>query len=727
MKTVTFPIIGMHCASCVTLNEGALKEVKGVADASVNFALKQATVTYDEAVTGVHDLHQAVHNMGYKVPTHQANHDGGDHFEHLTAEIGPAKQKAIGAIILTIPVVFIGMLGLEFGSEFFSIKLSMWLMAVISAVVILYFGRQFHMGLIKEFKRFRPGMDSLVSLGTLSSLGFSSWAMVSHESHIYFETGAIITALILLGKYFEAKSTGQASLAIAKLMELGAKKARIIIDGREVEIDINELKSGDTAIVKPGEKVPSDGFITQGEAAINESMLTGESLPVDKKVGDKVYGATLNTNGLLQVRIERVGEGTILAQIVKLVSDAQTKKAPMQKLADKISGIFVPIVLLVAVITALVWYFITGDTAAAFVPAVAVLVIACPCALGLATPTAIMVGTGVGAARGILVKNGEAFERAKKIDTVVFDKTGTLTEGRPEVRYIWTTPSFTRDEFLQLVGSVERASEHPLAQAVANYVMNQVKLILLPVTDFVAVSGGGVKAKINNLALVIGTLDFLKQTGVEVDILTDQLSSRQALGETAFAIAINQKPAGIIALADTIKPTAKKAIENLNKLGLLTIMLSGDHNLTAKAVAGELGISQVIAQVLPQDKVAKVKNLQAAGHKVAFVGDGINDAPALAQSDLGIAMGNGTDIAMEAGSIVLVQPNPLKAVESIKLSRSTFRTIKQNLFWAFAYNIAAIPLAAFGVLSPMIAAAAMAASSVSVVGNSLRLNRKNGL
>ena len=724
MRTITFPIAGMHCASCVVLNEDSLKQVKGVAEASVNFALKQATVTFDESLASEHDLHKAVHKAGYSVPIHQANsHKDSDHTSYLAAEIKPTKQRAFWALIFTTPIAAIGMLGLEFGPEIGQIMLSMWLIAIISMVVILGFGWQFHVGLFKEFRRLRPGMDSLVSLGTLSALVFSWWAVIANEPHIYFETGAIITALILLGKYFEAKSTGQASEAITKLMELGAKKAHVIRQGVEVELDIAELQIGEIVVVRPGEKIPSDGKIIEGAAAIDESMLTGESMPVDKKAEDQVFGATINTNGLIKVKIERVGANTMLAQIVKLVAEAQTKKAPIQKMADRISGIFVPIVLVIAAITAIAWYLFTGEIASAFIPAVAVLVIACPCALGLATPTAIMVGTGLGAKLGILIKNGESLERAKKIDVVVFDKTGTLTQGRPEVKYLQTIDNFDKNEFLQLVASVENASEHPVAQAVVRYASEEDKQELLPVNDFVAEAGGGVRGRVKNKLVVIGTVGYLGKRGIEIGALNTEIESRQEMGETAFAVSIDNQPAGIISVADIVKPQAKQAVAELNKLGIVSVMLSGDSKRTAEAVARELGINQVVAEVLPQDKVAKVAALQAQGKIIAFIGDGINDAPALAQADLGIAMGSGTDVAMEAGNIVLVQGNPFKAVEAIRLSKKTFRTIQQNLFWAFAYNVAAIPLAALGLLSPMIAAAAMAFSSVSVVSNSLRIRR----
>jgi Cu+-exporting ATPase len=726
MKTTTFPIAGMHCASCVTLNEDSLREVPGVTEASVNFALKQATVTYDESKATEHHLHAAVVRAGYKVPKPEhAGHTAGfgDHRHHMAAEVEPAKRKAVGALVLTVPVAVLGMSGVVFGPELGGVMLSMWIVAALSTVVILVFGWQFHVGLVKEIRRLRPGMDSLVSLGTLAALGFSSWALLEALPHIYFETGAIITALILLGKYFEARSTGQASEAILKLMELGAKQARVLRDGVEVEVPIEQLKVSDEVVVRPGEKVPSDGVITEGSAALDESMLTGESIPVDKQAGDRVYGATLNTNGLLHVRIERVGEGTMLAQIVKLVAEAQTKKAPIQKLADRIAGIFVPIVLALAVVTAVGWYFATGNLAQAVVPAVAVLVIACPCALGLATPTAIMVGTGVGARRGILIKNGEALERAKNIDVVVFDKTGTLTEGRPEVRYVWTLPGVEPTQFLRLAASVEHASEHPLAQAVARYATQDKGLALEVVSDFVAVAGGGVRGKVGQHAVTVGTLALLDKQGVATAEVEGVVAERQGKGETAFGVSVDGVATGVIAVADAVKPESKEAIQQLTLAGISGIMLTGDNRRTAEAVAKTLGLSQVVAEVLPQDKVLKVKELQVQGKRVAFVGDGINDAPALAQADLGIAMGSGTDVAIEAGSIVLVQANPLKAVEALRLSRRTFRTIQQNLFWAFAYNVAAIPLAALGFLNPMVAAAAMAASSVSVVTNSLRIRR----
>ncbi len=725
MKTVNFNITGMHCASCVIKSEKALKKVPGVADASVNLPLKQATVTYDETQASEHDLHQAVKSIGYDVVGHQmpehGNSDQGSHLHHM--EMKTAKTRAAWAIILALPVAAIGMFGLEFGQALYGYPLSLWLAVLLGAVVILYLGRQFHLGMIKETRHLAPGMDTLISMGTLAALGYSLWAMTAGEGELYFEIGAIITALILLGKFFEARSTGQASAAIAKLLELGAKTAHLIENGEEREVDISAVKVGDILLVKPGEKIPTDGQVTKGASSIDESMLTGESLPVDKTVGDDVFGATININGALEMRATKVGANTVLAQIVKLVSDAQTKKAPIQKLADKISGIFVPIVLVIAVLTAVAWYLSTGNIAAAFINAVAVLVIACPCALGLATPTAIMVGTGLGAERGILIKNGESLEKGKKIDVMIFDKTGTLTVGKPTVTNVVPIGQTDEATVLQLGASLEKLSEHPLAQAVVKAAKEK-GLALTEVREFKNVAGKGVQGKIGNSSLIVGSPRLMKELNISLIESEDKIIALESEAKTVIALARDNQVIGLIAIADTIKPDAKEAIAALAKQGIAGAMITGDNRRTGEAIARELDIKEVLAEVLPQDKANEVKKLQAQGKKVAFIGDGINDAPALAQADLGIAMGTGTDIAMEAGNIVLVKGSPLKAVEALALSRLTFKTIKQNLFWAFAYNIAAIPLAAIGLLSPIIAAGAMAFSSVSVVLNSLRIKKR---
>jgi Cu+-exporting ATPase len=549
--------------------------------------------------------------------------------------------------------------------------------------------------------------------------------MFTGSPHLYFETGAVIAALILLGRYFEARSRGQAGEAIEKLMDLGAKTARVIRSGREQDIPIDQVKVGDLLQVRPGEKVPVDGVVANGASSVDESMLTGESMPVTKTAGDEVFGATINLTGAFQITAIKIGQDTVLAQIVRMVSEAQGNKAPIQKLADRVSGIFVPIVLGVAIATAVGWYVITGDAYQSFVPAVAVLLIACPCSLGLATPTAIMVGTGVGARRGILIKNGEALERGYKIDVVVLDKTGTLTEGRPAVTDVTATKAgVTKDDVLRIAASLERMSEHPLGQAIVRAAKEQ-GIALAEVNDFANVAGKGITGRLAVAAVMVGNLRLMRDHGISVERSLSHIDMREARAETAIAVASNGEMVGVIAVADVLKSDAKAAIQQLRVEGIATVMITGDNKRTARSIADEIGIDEVFAEVLPQDKAQHVKNLQARGRRVAFVGDGINDAPALAQADLGIAIGTGTDIAIEAGNIVLVKGSPLKIIEALRLSRLTFKTIKQNLFWAFIYNVAAIPLAAFGLLNPMIAAGAMAISSVSVVGNSLRIRRRS--
>lgn len=724
MKTTTFNITGMHCASCVVKSEKSLKKVPGVAEASVNLPLKLATVTFDENQATEHDLHQAVRSIGYDVAAKADSHNHSDnspsHLHHQ--EMKQAKSRALWAIILALPVAVVGMSGWSFGQALYGFELSMWLVAILSLIIILYVGRQFHLGMLKELRHLSPGMDTLISMGTLAALGYSVWAMTAGESEFYFETGAIITALILLGKFFEARSTGQASAAIAKLLELGAKTAHLIENGQEREVPIEQVKAGDILLVKPGEKIPVDGQVTKGASSIDESMLTGESLPVDKKIGDDVFGATININGAIEMKATKVGADTVLSQIVKLVSDAQTKKAPIQKLADKISGIFVPIVLVIAVVTAVIWYLSTNDISQAFINAVAVLVIACPCALGLATPTAIMVGTGEGARRGILIKNGESLEKGKKIDVMIFDKTGTLTIGKPTVTNVVSIGQTDEARVLQLAASIEKLSEHPLAQAVVKAAKEK-NLSLLEVHEFQNLAGKGVKGIVDKNVITIGSPRLMKELNISIAESEAKILSLESEAKTVVALGRDNQVIGLIAIADTIKPDAKQAIAALGRQGIATIMITGDNQRTAEAIAKELGINQVLSEVLPQDKANEVKKLQSLGKKVAFIGDGINDAPALARADLGIAMGTGTDIAMEAGNIVLVKGSPLKAVEALALSRLTFKTIKQNLFWAFAYNIAAIPLAALGFLNPMIASGAMAFSSTSVVLNSLRIRK----
>jgi Cu+-exporting ATPase len=570
-------------------------------------------------------------------------------------------------------------------------------------------------------------MDTLVSMGTLVAYFYSLWAMANGQMG-YFESAALIVTLILLGKYFEAKSTGQAGEAMKKLMELGAKKARVLVDGQEREIDIAEVKIGDIIIVRPSEKIPLDGEVVDGQSEVNESMLTGESMPVEKKVGAKVFGATLNEDGVLQIRVTQTGEGTMLAQIIKTVEEAQGSKAPIQKLADKISGIFVPVIIAIAGLTFLGWYIGTGNVSIAIVNAVAVLVIACPCALGLATPTAIMVGTGKGAKNGILFKSGESFERAKEISMVVFDKTGTLTKGLPEVTKIIPNQAFgfSEERILKVAASVAKSSEHPLSRAVSKYAKEK-NIELANFIEFKELRGKGVMAvcSTHNSIIMLGNRALLEENKLDTAWAQSILDNdKLGIGTRLFVVHDGKFVIGAIILADEAREEAKGIIAKLQQMKLKVGMISGDNQKTAEAIGKELGIEKVLAEVLPGIKAAEIKKLQAHGEKIVFVGDGINDAPSLVQADLGIAMGGATDIAKEAGQIILLKNDLEKVVGAIKLSKLTFKTIKQNLFWAFFYNIIAIPLAISGMLNPAIAAAAMSFSSVSVVMNSLRIYRK---
>jgi Cu+-exporting ATPase len=720
MTSTTLHISGMHCASCVIRNERSLKKVKGVQSASVSLTTNTATVEFDPSVASIDDLIRAIAANGYRVLTKEAARDRN---KIAARERRTAGIKASLALVFATPTVILAMGGIEFPLEIGGINASALVQAFFSSVVILGFGWKFHVGMAKQALRRTADMDSLISLGTLAALIFSFWAIATDSPDMYFETGAVITALILLGQYFEIKTRGQASAAIERLLQLGAKTARIIKNGQETEIAIERVAINDIVLVKPGEKIPVDGKVIKGGSSVDESMLTGESMPVSKKIGDDVFGATLNQSGAMQIRATKIGEDSVLAQIVKMVADAQSQKAPIQKLADRISGVFVPIVLVIAIGTAVIWYLITGDIQQSIIPAVAVLVIACPCALGLATPTAIMVGTGLGARRGVLIKNGEALERAKNIDVVMFDKTGTLTEGQPRVTdVVPCTDGIAAQEILLAGASLEQLSEHPLGKSIVKDAMAK-KVALVEPQDFQNHEGMGISGKIKGQSVLVGSARLMREHAIDMSRWATTLERLEREAKTVILVARDNAAIGAIALADTPKQGAQSAIQRLHDLGITTAMITGDNKATAQAVAAVVGIKDVYAEVLPQDKANTVKRLQRDGKKVAFVGDGINDAPALAQADLGIAMGTGTDIAIESGNIVLVKGHPEKVVDAILLARKTFRTIKQNMFWAFFYNAAALPLAALGLLNPMIAAGAMAFSSVSVVGNSLRIKR----
>jgi len=694
MTQTTFKISGMHCASCAVNIESELGKISGVKKANVNYALASASVEHEASVMD-HQLHETVKGLGYQVQ--MPGMEGDAHAHHGSDGAG---RRAFISMGLAVPAVIMAMLGFW-----------LWGQAILATIVVLGPGMEFHKTTAKQLKRGKANMDTLITIGTGSAL-LVSWWQIFVGGHIYFETAALITGFILLGRYFEARAKGRASEAISRLMELGAKMAHLIAeDGTTRDVPVESLKVGDQVLVKPGEKVPLDGLIVKGSSNLDESMLTGESMAVSKKEGDDVFGATVNQDGALTVKVKALSGNTVLAQIVKMVEQAQQEKAPIQKLVDKISGIFVPIVIVIAGVTFVAWYAITGDISASFIPAIAVLVIACPCALGLATPTAILVGTGRGAKEGILIKSGEALERNRHIDVVLFDKTGTLTEGRPSV-----TNTDLSSEQMSFVASLEASSEHPLAMAVVRYAKDQ-GVVLKPVDQVKSITGKGIEGMVDGKKVVIGSPSFVSAKNVP------QVELWQSEGKTVVVAMVEGVVIGTLAIADAPKESAKEAVAELKRMGLEVVMVTGDNRRTAEAIAHQLGIDQVESEVMPGTKLDVVKALQEKGKKVAFVGDGINDAPALTQADLGIAMGTGTDIAIEAGQIVLVGGGPEKVVSGLKLASATYRGIRQNLFWAFFYNVAAIPLAAFGLLNPMIASGAMAFSSISVVLNSLRIRR----
>ncbi len=727
METTKFRIPDMHCSSCAVRNEKSLNKLIGVKSASVNFALRTASVDYDPGEVNEHEMHKTVSDNGY----HPEAMNHGDHNSHNMSEhdhggmasakeVKEARNKAIWALLLALPTLVLAMSKIDLPWIFGGFNLSVWIQAVLGIITVLVIGKEFHITTLKLAKRFTTNMDTLISVGTVAAIGYSIWAMVKGGQDFYFETAAVITAFILLGRYLEAKSRGQASQAISKLMQLGAKTAHLVRDNSTEEISIEQVRENDILLVKPGEKYPVDGVIESGQTSADESMLTGESMSVSKQAGDDIFGATINLNGAVQMRATKVGKDTMLSQIIKMVEDAQVKKAPIQKMADKIAGVFVPIIIVLALVTFAVWFLITKNFEPSFIAAVAVLVIACPCALGLATPVAILVGTSEGAKKGILIKNGEALEKAKHIDVVMFDKTGTLTEGKPTVVDVISN-GMTDDELIKIAAGIESQSEHPLAQAVVKYAKE--KLIRMEgVSDFKSVTGKGVSATIDKEQYHIGNPRWVTEMNISNSI-GEKIEQLEREAKTVVVLTNKHVVIGAIAIADPIKPDSKQAIALLNSMGVQSVMISGDNQRTTEAIAKEAGITKVLAEVLPQDKAAEVKKLQSQGKKVAFVGDGINDAPALAQSDLGIAIGTGTDIAIESGEIVLVKGSPLKVVQALRLSQMTLKIIKQNLFWAFFYNVAAIPLASLGFLNPMIAGAAMALSSFSVVGNSIRIKK----
>ena len=711
---VRLELEGMTCASCATRIESRLNRLEGV-EATVNYAADTAAVTFDPTIVTVDELLATVAAAGYRAALEEDA-------PHEHDEIGPLRRRLFVSLLLTVPLVLVAMVGpLQFeGWE--------WAALVLASPVVLWGGWPFHRTALVNARHGAASMDTLVSVGTLAAFGWSLAVLVTGaDADTYFEAAAVITTLILLGRFLEARARRRSGEAIRSLLELGAKDARVLRDGGEVLVPVAELVAGDRFVVRPGEKIATDGTVLDGASAVDQSMLTGEPVPVEVREGSTVAGATFNTWGRLVVEATKVGADTALAQIVRLVSEAQAGKAPIQRLADRVSAIFVPIVLALAAVTLAGWLLATGDAGAAFTAAVAVLIIACPCALGLATPTALMVGTGRGAQLGILIRGPEVLEQTRHVTTIVLDKTGTLTEGQMRVERVVSAAGSDRDRLIRLVASAEAGSEHPIAQAIVAHAREH-GVGADPVERFESRSGLGVEAVVDGHAVVVGRPSMLAEREIDLGAeLEATVAREEAGGRTVVAAAIDGSVAGLFTLADRIKPTSTAAVEALRALGLTPVLLTGDNERAAKAVAAEAGIDHVIAGVLPAGKSAVVERLQREGETVAMVGDGINDAPALAQADLGLALGTGTDVAIEASDLTLVSGDLRAAVDAIRLARRTLRTIKANLFWAFAYNVAAIPLAVVGLLSPIVAAAAMACSSVFVVTNSLRLRRFHGM
>ncbi|MFF2753313.1 heavy metal translocating P-type ATPase [Psychrobacillus sp. NPDC058041] len=723
-----FAITGMTCAACATRIEKGLYKLEGISNVNVNLALENATVEYNPAQTSVADIIGRVEKLGYKAHSKENNKDAVDYREQ---EIHNQKRKFIISAILSLPLLWTMVGHFSFTSFIYIPELLMnpWVQMALATPIQFVIGKQFYVSAYKAIRNKSANMDVLVVMGTSAAYFYSVYQAIltigeNHMANLYFETSAVLITLIILGKLFEAKAKGRSSEAIKKLMGLQAKTALVLRNETEIEIPLEEVVTGDTILVKPGEKIPVDGKVIEGSSSFDESMLTGESIPVDKTIGDTLFGSTINKNGFIKMKATKVGRDTALSQIIKIVEDAQGSKAPIQRLADKISGIFVPIVIGIAIITFLIWiiWVYPGEITPALEALIAVLVIACPCALGLATPTSIMAGSGRAAEFGILFKGGEHLETTHHLDTVIVDKTGTVTNGKPVLTDVITAKGVEEEEFLSLIGSAEKQSEHPLAEAIVQGILER-GIRLQNIGAFVAIPGYGVKATVNRREILVGTRKLMNQYEVDISDVFNVLEDLETSGKTAMLASIDGQYAGIIAVADTIKETSKKAIKRLKEMDIQVIMMTGDNWRTATAIGKEVGIDLIIAEVLPEGKAEEVKKLQVTGKKVAMVGDGINDAPALAVADIGMAIGTGTDVAMEAADITLIRGDLNSIADAIIMSHKTMRNIKQNIFWAFAYNALGIPIAAFGLLAPWVAGAAMAFSSVSVVLNALRLQR----
>ncbi|MGC5326143.1 heavy metal translocating P-type ATPase [Brevibacillus sp. SYSU BS000544] len=728
-EKVELAISGMTCAACANRIEKGLNKLPGVKKATVNFALETATVEYSPGEVNISDMSRKVEQLGYQAHLKEEEKESG--VDHRQLEITRQKRKFVISAILSFPLLWAMVSHFKFTSFIWlpEIFMNPWFQLALATPVQFIIGGQFYVGAYKALRNKSANMDVLVALGTSAAYFYSVYLTVQsignshHMVEMYYETSAVLITLIILGKLFEALAKGRTSEAIKKLMGLQAKTAIVIRAGEEITIPVEEVLVGDIVIVRPGEKIPVDGQVVEGRSAVDESMLTGESIPVDKAVGDNVIGSTINKNGVLNIKATKVGKETALAQIIKVVEEAQGSKAEIQRVADVISGIFVPIVVGIAVVTFFIWYLWVspGDFANALEKLIAVLVIACPCALGLATPTSIMAGSGRAAELGILFKGGEHLEATHKINTILLDKTGTITKGKPELTDVIVDQG---DEtlFMQLVGATEKNSEHPLAEAIVAGIA--AKSITFPqTTEFEAIPGFGVRAIVDGKEVLIGTRKLMARYEIDATKSFDHMSEMETQGKTAMLVAIDRVYSGMVAVADTIKESSQEAVARLKQMGIQVVMITGDNERTAQAIAKTVGIDTVRAEVLPEGKAEEVKKFQAEGKIVAMVGDGINDAPALATADIGIAIGTGTDVAMEAADVTLMRGDLNSIPDAIFMSRKTMSNIKQNLFWALAYNALGIPIAAMGFLAPWVAGAAMALSSVSVVMNALRLQR----